>query len=120
MTNVLVQGLVVEAGIKGDPELAMQAVSLDPLTGAVLTLNEAREMTREMFEAEAKWLPRFTGKKLAPKKAPSVKVVEAAVTTFDSMMLTGVPFPRVFISDMHLTGLAGDGADVMVMTTLSR
>lgn len=67
MTNVLVQGLAVEAGVTGDPETAMQAVALDPLTSAVLTLNEAREMTREMLAAEEKWLPQFEGKKLISK-----------------------------------------------------
>lgn len=64
MTNIIVQGLTVRAALTGDPELAAQAVALDPLTAAVCTLHEAREMTREMFEAEAKWLPQFEGKKL--------------------------------------------------------
>ena len=31
----------------------MQAIALDPLTSAVCTLNEIREMTREMLEAES-------------------------------------------------------------------
>ena len=66
-TNVTVQGLAADAGISGDPELAFWAVALDPLTSAVLTLKEAREMTREMFEAEAQWLPQFDGKPLALK-----------------------------------------------------
>jgi alpha-galactosidase len=72
MTNVLVQGLTVRAAIEADPELAMQAISLDPLTGAVLTLNEVREMTREMFEAESKWLPQFAGKTLSCKPTISI------------------------------------------------
>lgn len=67
LTNVLVQGLAVRAAMEGDPELAMQAVSLDPLTSAVLTLHEAREMTREMMAAQSQWLPQFAGKQLAPK-----------------------------------------------------
>jgi alpha-galactosidase len=67
MTNVIVQGLTVEAAIEGDPEKAMQAVALDPLTSAVLTLKEARDLTKELFEAEAKWLPQFAGKTLTPK-----------------------------------------------------
>ena len=67
MTNVIVQGLAVEAAITGDPELAMQAIALDPLTSAVATLKETREMTQEMLQAEAKWLPQFAGKTLAPK-----------------------------------------------------
>ncbi|MCL6519518.1 MAG: alpha-galactosidase [Armatimonadetes bacterium] len=66
LTNIIVQGLTVQAALKGDPELAAQAVALDPLTSAVCTLYEAREMTREMFSAEAKWLPQFAGKELKP------------------------------------------------------
>lgn len=72
MTNVLVQGLAVEAAIKGDPELAMQAIAMDPLTAAVLTLHEIREMTREMLDAESKWLPQFAGKTLTPKPLISI------------------------------------------------
>ena len=66
MTNVIAQGLTVQSALTGDPELAAAAVALDPLTGAVLTLHEAREMTREMFKAEAKWLPQFACKELKP------------------------------------------------------
>lgn len=66
MSNVMVQGLAVEAALTGDPELVMQAIAMDPLTGAVLTLHEIREMTREMLAAEAQWLPQFAGKELRP------------------------------------------------------
>jgi len=66
MTNVIVQGLAVEAALTGDPERAAQAVAMDPLTAAVCTLYEAREMTREMLKAEAQWLPQFAGKELKP------------------------------------------------------
>jgi alpha-galactosidase len=69
MTNVLVQGLTVEASFSGDPELVMQAVALDPLTAAALTLKEIRDMVAEMLEAEARWLPQFAGKKLRPLPA---------------------------------------------------
>jgi alpha-galactosidase len=62
MTNVLVQGLAVEASFSGDPELIVQAVALDPLTAAVLTLFEIREMVSEMLEAQRKYLPQFAGK----------------------------------------------------------
>jgi alpha-galactosidase/6-phospho-beta-glucosidase family protein len=44
MSNVQVQGLVVEASFTGDPELVMNAVAMDPLTASVLTLREIREM----------------------------------------------------------------------------
>ena len=66
MTNVLVQGLTVESSFSGDPELVMQAVALDPLTSAVLTLKEIREMVSEMLAAESRYLPQFAGKKLRP------------------------------------------------------
>jgi alpha-galactosidase len=72
LTNVLVQGLTVEASFSGDPELIMQAVALDPLTSAVLTLREIRDMTAEMLEAERKYLPQFAGKKLNP--VPTISI----------------------------------------------
>jgi alpha-galactosidase len=62
MTNVLVQGLSVEAALSGDTELLVQAVALDPLAAAVLTLREIRDMTSEMLEAERPWLPQFEGR----------------------------------------------------------
>jgi len=65
-SNVTVQGLAVEAGLSGDPELVMQAIAMDPLTSACCTLAEIREMTAELLEAEAQWLPQFAGKKLRP------------------------------------------------------
>ena len=66
MTNVLVQGLTVEASFTGDPELVMQAVALDPLTAAVLTLQETRDMVAEMLAAQQSHLPQFAGKRLRP------------------------------------------------------
>jgi len=66
-SNMAVQELAVESALTGDPEYAMQAVAMDPLTSAVCTLAEARDMCIEMFEAESEWLPQFEGKKLAPK-----------------------------------------------------
>jgi len=66
LTNVIVQGLAVKAALTGDPELAFAAVAFDPLTSAVCTLKQAREMTAELLEAESQWLPQFAGKKLRP------------------------------------------------------
>ena len=37
---------------------------MDPLTSAVLTLREIREMVNEMFRAEEEWLPQFDLSKL--------------------------------------------------------
>ncbi len=59
-TNVNVQELIIEAALTGDPEAAYHAVMLDPLTGAVCTLDEIRSMVCEMLEAEAQWLPQFS------------------------------------------------------------
>ena len=63
-TNVNAQGLAVEAAITGDPELAVAACALDPLTSACLTLNETRVMAAEMLEASREWLPQFAGKQV--------------------------------------------------------
>lgn len=65
-SNVTVQGLAVESALTGDPELAFQAIALDPLTSAVCTLAEAREMTIGMLAAQREFLPQFEGKTLAP------------------------------------------------------
>jgi alpha-galactosidase len=71
-SNVTVQTLAVEAGLNGDPELAMNAIAMDPLTSACCTLAEVREMTAEMLAAEAPWLPQFAGKALKPTPTISV------------------------------------------------
>jgi len=63
-SNISVQGLAAQAAIEGDPELAFWAVAMDPLTSAVLTLKEIRDMVIDMFEAEKRWLPQFEGKNL--------------------------------------------------------
>jgi len=73
-SNLTVQGLAADAAIDGDPELAFWAVAMDPLTSAVLTLQEIRDMVTEMLEAEAQWLPQFQGKAL--KRIHSVHVPE--------------------------------------------
>ncbi len=66
LSNISVQTLTAEAALEGDPEKAMQAMAMDPLTGAVLTLDEIRRMCAEMLEAEKEWLPQFAGKTLRP------------------------------------------------------
>jgi alpha-galactosidase len=72
MTNVNVQILAAEAGLAGDPESVVHAVAMDPLTAAVLTLKEIREMCSEMLEKERPWLPQFKGKKITPK--PTIQI----------------------------------------------
>ena len=71
-SNVTVQGLTVDACLTGDPEHAMHAIAMDPLTSAVCTLKEVREMTQEMLSAEREWLPQFEGKSLRP--APTISI----------------------------------------------
>jgi alpha-galactosidase len=55
-TNVGVQELAVRAALERSREAARQAVQLDPLTAAVLTLDQASRMTDELFEASRPWL----------------------------------------------------------------
>ena len=59
MSNLTAQDLAAQAAITGDVELAFWAVAMDPLTSAVCTLKEIRDMVNEMFEAEKEWLPQF-------------------------------------------------------------
>ena len=72
MTNINVQRLAVEAAITGDPEHIVHACALDPLTSAVLTLAEIREMTDEMLEAQRQWLPQFEGRFIRPTPLISI------------------------------------------------
>jgi len=72
MTNVLVQQLSVLSALSGDTEMLVQAVAMDPLTAAVLTLREIREMTSEMLDAQRKWLPQFEGKRV--REVPVISV----------------------------------------------
>ena len=72
LTNINVQRLAVQAGLSGDPEHIVHACALDPLTSAVLTLDEIRRMVGEMLTAEAEWLPQFAGKTLRMMPAISI------------------------------------------------
>jgi alpha-galactosidase len=56
-TNVNVQELAVQAALAEDREAVCQAIALDPLTGAVLTLDRIRAMTDDLFAAHAASLP---------------------------------------------------------------
>ena len=63
-SNLTVQALAAEGAFLADPEMVYWAIAMDPLTSAVLTLREIRDMVADMFEAQAKWLPDFAGKQL--------------------------------------------------------
>jgi len=56
-TNVNVQQLAVRAAIEGSRAHVYHAIMLDPLSGALLTLDQIRAMTDDLFAAEAPWLP---------------------------------------------------------------
>jgi alpha-galactosidase len=67
-TQVNVQKLAVLASQEADPEIVFQAMCMDPLTATILTLDEIREMTRELLEAHSSYLPEeFEGKTLTSK-----------------------------------------------------
>jgi alpha-galactosidase len=59
-TNVNVQSLIVESALNHDREAAYHAVMLDPLTSALLELQDIRKMVDEMFVAERQWLPQYS------------------------------------------------------------
>jgi alpha-galactosidase len=73
-SNVTLQLLAAEAAVTADPELAFSAVAMDPLTSAVLGLKQTRDMVRELFEAEAQWLPHFEGR--VPRSVDIIEVPE--------------------------------------------
>lgn len=62
MPHVLNQEMIVEAGLSGDWEMAMQALINDPLC-AHLTIPKIKEMGRKLLEANRKHLPQFFGRK---------------------------------------------------------
>ena len=72
LTNINVQTLAGLAALEADPEHIVHAVALDPLTGAVLTLKEIRDLCSEMLEAHRKWLPQFEGKHIRPTPTISI------------------------------------------------
>jgi alpha-galactosidase len=45
--------------LKGDREAAVHALMVDPLTAAVCSLAEARQMFDEMVAAQREYLPEF-------------------------------------------------------------
>ena len=49
------RALPLKLAVTGDPELVVAACALDPLSSAVATLKEVRDMVGEMLEAEAQW-----------------------------------------------------------------
>lgn len=57
--SVAIEEMAVEAALTGDARLVYQAIAYDPLTSAVLSLAEIKEMVKTMFEHSADYLPTF-------------------------------------------------------------
>ena len=58
-TSAQIEEMVVEGSFAGDREMIYQAICYDPLTSAVLSLREIRDMVDEMFKQNEDWLPQF-------------------------------------------------------------
>jgi alpha-galactosidase len=58
-TSVAVEEMAVDAALTGNPTEVFHAVCYDPLTSAVLSLEEIRTMTAEMLEMNRAHLPTF-------------------------------------------------------------
>lgn len=54
-----IEEMAVTGSITGDKEMIYQAICFDPLTSAVLSLQEIRSMVDEMFKQNEPWLPQF-------------------------------------------------------------
>ena len=57
--NAACDDLAVEGALEGNRRKIYHAAALDPLTSAVLSLEEIQTMVEEMFSANRDWLPRF-------------------------------------------------------------
>jgi len=57
--NSQIEELAVEAALTGDPRKVFHAICFDPLTSALLSLEEIKNMTNDMLKAEADLLPMF-------------------------------------------------------------
>ncbi len=57
--NARIEELAVTASLEGDPRKVFHAICMDPLTSAVLSLQEIRDMTDELFARNREWLPQF-------------------------------------------------------------
>jgi alpha-galactosidase len=57
--NATVETMAVEAALTGNPRLVYQAIASDPLTAAVLSLAEIRDMVNAMLKRNRAHLPQF-------------------------------------------------------------
>jgi alpha-galactosidase len=62
--SIAVEEMAVEAAITGDPTLVYQAICYDPLSAAVLSLAEIKDMVQEMLRKNRRYLPQFKSIKI--------------------------------------------------------
>jgi alpha-galactosidase len=58
-TSARCEELAVQGAIEGDPRKIFHAILMDPLTSAVLGMQEIKDMTDRMFEKNRDYLPQF-------------------------------------------------------------
>ena len=58
--QVNVEEMAVEAALTGDPRMVYYAIAHDPLTAAVLSLAEIRDMVKAMLKKNEAYLPQFS------------------------------------------------------------
>ncbi|MBN2148074.1 MAG: alpha-galactosidase [Anaerolineales bacterium] len=54
-----IEEMAINAALTGDPTMVYRAICHDPLTAAVLSLAEIKQMTQELFTQHANYLPHF-------------------------------------------------------------
>jgi len=54
-----IEEMAIQASLAGDPTMVYRAIAHDPLTSAVLSLAEIRQMTNELFAQHKDYLPQF-------------------------------------------------------------
>jgi alpha-galactosidase len=54
-----IEEMAITGSIEGDPTMIYRAICHDPLTSAVLSLAEIKQMTNEMFAQHKDYLPQF-------------------------------------------------------------
>jgi alpha-galactosidase len=55
-----IEELAIQGSLAGDPTMIYRAIAHDPLTAAVLSLAEIKEMTNELFVQHKAYLPQFS------------------------------------------------------------
>ncbi|MFC1714472.1 alpha-galactosidase [Candidatus Poribacteria bacterium] len=57
--SVMVEEMAVEASLTGDPTMVFHSIAYDPLTAAMLSLQEIKDMVNEMLQQNRDYLPQF-------------------------------------------------------------